>query len=548
MTHWIPEYVIYKGNFRYTLSEGYFKSATCSFVPDNSSPGYVGKVVIVFTLPPDITLEGEFGFDLMIDAEKVPIEWYDIKNVGGGTYRWDYTVYWPQPPAIEHRTAYGNIAYYPSWPILWPNITLQPNTGMRGARVTVVGNYFTPNTNVQILFSGTQVASANVNSNGDFTTYFDVPENAEFGSNLVQPVTSDRGARNATFIVKRGYRLTLEADPPKIFSDGKSTTTITARLTDKEGQPIEGVSVHIGLDQYLGKLEGGTHVEKTTGGDGTVTVTYTAPTTEEVISYYGSYMKSISIGVSALGTVDGATASTSIKCISEYTCRVVAEPTAVAADGRSLITVTAQLLTGRGDPVQGKTVEFFSPGVLQLKDTTGTVAYAVTDAYGKAYMVYVAPTPEVYTYFFGNSPQMLVTLPISFIITENYVIKASVNVTVSKNFVLTAEANPNKLSLGDTESESTITVTLKDADGQPVRDKLVELSIEPNIGRLEVTQKKTEFDGKALVKYYSPTEEQFNMHYPDKAGHEVKITATVRDESDTIYTASANIMLQKNMR
>lgn len=392
------------------------------------------------------------------------------------------------------------------------------------------------------------MASAKADSNGWFATSFRVPENASFGEHVVSASSNlDRcGVKPALLTVKRGYTLSVEANPDNLLADGVSNSTITVRVQDKSGNPVSGDTVIIGIEYAApGSLEGSSSVQRVTGSDGTVTVVYTAPTVEEVDAYFGYHVHSFSVTISVLETIDGEKASTSITIGEEYLCSIETKPSLVAANGWDLVTVKATLKTPKGVPLQGKTVEFGLPTGMKfaIPDAQGDTVTRITSASGQAYVSYFAPTQEEYEDLFGDSPTAEVTAHVRFVISDYYSIDAEAKITISKKYVLTVEAEPDKLSLGDEEGASKITVKLLDEYGQPVKDKLVQFSIEPKVGRLEFDEKITEFDGKAIVKYISPTAEKFRQQYPSDTRCEVTITALVKDEFENSYVTSTKMTL-----
>gem|GEM_PF-972192 len=69
--------------------------------------------------------------------------------------------------------------------------------------------------------------------------------------------------------------LALTAEPNELLGDGKSTTVLTARLTDENGQPIEGVEVAFSAPPGQGQFVGGD--KAVTDAQGVAKVTYRSP-------------------------------------------------------------------------------------------------------------------------------------------------------------------------------------------------------------------------------------------------------------------------------
>lgn len=74
-----------------------------------------------------------------------------------------------------------------------------------------------------------------------------------------------------TYTGAREYTITLKANPSTIVGDGKSTTVLTAKVTDDRGNPAEGVEVVFEAPRG-GTLQGDPQV--VTNGDGEAKITY----------------------------------------------------------------------------------------------------------------------------------------------------------------------------------------------------------------------------------------------------------------------------------
>jgi hypothetical protein len=88
-----------------------------------------------------------------------------------------------------------------------PGIVLSPDKGHVGTNLTVTGRGFAANKDVNIMYDGSQLATATTNATGNFETIFPVPE-SQHGE---RPVTAgDTAGNNAT------ANFTMESVPPPV--------------------------------------------------------------------------------------------------------------------------------------------------------------------------------------------------------------------------------------------------------------------------------------------------------------------------------------------
>jgi len=86
-----------------------------------------------------------------------------------------------------------------------PDIVLSPDEGHVGTDLTVTGRGFATNEDVDIMYDGSQVATAETNNKGSFDVSFPVPE-SKYGVRLV---TAEDDAENEAAAI-----FTMESDPP----------------------------------------------------------------------------------------------------------------------------------------------------------------------------------------------------------------------------------------------------------------------------------------------------------------------------------------------
>jgi len=94
-------------------------------------------------------------------------------------------------PGVYLITAYWNNEEQASAPFTVlpsPSITLTPSSGYPGDLVAVAGRNFAPNSHVTIYFDNIKVAEADTDNNGEFTTNFTAPMDAQPGPHTVTAI------------------------------------------------------------------------------------------------------------------------------------------------------------------------------------------------------------------------------------------------------------------------------------------------------------------------------------------------------------------------
>ena len=147
----------------------------------------------------------ERDIQILFDGEAVVT---DIK--ANDTGYWEESFEVPEMPAGEYsvtaegeRTQYiGELSFE-----IEPGIVLSPDEGHVGMNLTVTGHGFAANEDVDIMYDGSQVATAETNDKGSFNVSFSVPE-SKYGERMVTAGYAAGNAANAIF--------TMESDPAPI--------------------------------------------------------------------------------------------------------------------------------------------------------------------------------------------------------------------------------------------------------------------------------------------------------------------------------------------
>ena len=249
---------------------------------------------------------------------------------------------------------------------------------------------------------------------------------------------------------------TVSASPSAVPADGSSASVITVTITDTLGIPIGGKDVTLANTDGPGApdISPTGPVSTDVNGEAVFTVTSDAAGIEEftATNTTDSMVLTQTAGVTFVGAADAGLST------------VAASPTTIPADGSSTSTITVTVL-GLGDsPLEGKEVT--------LANTAGPQAAAIipagaasTDAAGVATFTVSSNTSGVEEFTATVTTDSVVITEIA---TVNFVGEADPAAS-------TVEASPSS-AVADGAAASTITVSLKDANGFPVEGHDVTLS------------------------------------------------------------------------
>ena len=260
--------------------------------------------------------------------------------------------------------------------------------------------------------------------------------------------------------------LTLSASPSLIPADGVSSTAITAKLLDINGNPVNQANISVVFTTTLG-----------TFSNGLASITISTPSAATAT---GSVIVSLVAGATpgiALVTcsADGVTQATNVTIgtsaqIASIT--LTANPTSLPADGASSSTLTALLLDSSGNPINASnilvtfktTLGTFSNGTNTITLTTQSSAAAT----GKVVVSLIAGT---------TSGIAIVTCTASGVTQATNV---GIGATSQIASILLS-ANPSSLP-ADGASSSTITAQLIDASGNPVTQPNILVTFRTTLG------------------------------------------------------------------
>ncbi|MGC5169034.1 invasin domain 3-containing protein [Microbacterium sp. DT81.1] len=250
---------------------------------------------------------------------------------------------------------------------------------------------------------------------------------------------------------------TIAADPVQLVADGTSVSTATVTLRDANGNPVTVGGDDVQVTSTLG-LVGAT----TDNGDGTYTATLTAPTTPGTATVGFTLNTVTGTDTAAVQFVPGPA--------DPGTSTITATPVELPADGTSESEITVLLLDANGNPVPtgGDTVE--------ITTTAGTIGSTTDNGDGTYSATLTAPTTTgtATVGFLLNTVTATDTVDVGFV--PDVPDPTTSAITVS----------PAEL-VADGASTSTVTVTVRDANGNPLTTGGEDVEIGSTLGSVGAT-------------------------------------------------------------
>ncbi|TFB15537.1 hypothetical protein E3V93_02355 [Microbacterium sp. 3H14] len=247
---------------------------------------------------------------------------------------------------------------------------------------------------------------------------------------------------------------TIEADPVSIEADGVSSSAVTVRLVDGQGNPLAVGGAVVEILSDIGSVSA-----TVDNGEGTYGATLTSDTTA------GTATVSF--------TIDGAAAAATVEVdftpgAADLTQSLIdAAPTELVADGVSSSQITVTLVDANGNPlgVGGDDVEIVTDagmvsGTVDNGDGTYTATLQAPTAVGVATVGFTI-----------GGVAAVATVEVAFVAGD-----ASADTS-------TIEADPTSIT-ADGVSTSTVTVTLRDAEGNPLASGGVAVTMDTTAGSL----------------------------------------------------------------
>ena len=247
---------------------------------------------------------------------------------------------------------------------------------------------------------------------------------------------------------------TLNASALTLVADGTSVSTLTVVLKDAYSNPVPGKSVNLTSSRgNQDHISTGSLVSDQSGA-----VTFIVSSASEGTAAFTAVDSSDSISISS-----GLSIQFTPGAVSPSVSTLSGAPSTLVADGVSISTLTVILKDGAGNPVSGKIVSLSSS-----RSTADVISppSASTDASGIVTFTVRSTLAGSSTYTvtdLSDSTTLLPTFAVTFV---------SGPVSPSNS---TFSATPSSVT-ADGVSTSTLTVVLKDSNGNPVSGKNVGLS------------------------------------------------------------------------
>lgn len=287
-------------------------------------------------------------------------------------------------------------------------------------------------------------------------------------------------------IKMKGVAITINADPPALPADGKSTSTVTVKIMEATSKaPVKNANVS------LTTTNGDLQASAITNDLGVATATLTSSKISGVALVSATYGSLTAQTTVAFGSLQLSITSPSKR---------------IVGDGVSSATITATLLSDVNTPVAGVTVEFSASAGIIPKS-------AVTNSMGQATVAFIPPTSPCHVTIIASFGNLYASLGIDVI-----------DVDVSLTAACTRAP-------ADGFSTYQVEATLVSEDGNPVVG--VPVKFVTNRGSI-TAQSTTNAFGKATSTLIAPDE-------PGQA----RIVASFADrKADTVYVDFIGLRLK----
>lgn len=302
-----------------------------------------------------------------------------------------------------------------------------------------------------------------ITDNGDGTctapvTSDDEPGMAQITGSIDGETIDDTAELEFTALPPSPEFTTINASPNNILADGSSTSQITATLRDKNDNPVTTGGYEVNLSTTAGSLG-----NLTDNGDGTYTAILTSSTSEETATISGTLE-----GEEIEDTANVNFVEEVLEPGPEHT-QISVNPDELSADGESQATVTVTLYDENNDPItEGGYCE-----LIEVESSAGSLGDITDNGDGTCTLILTADdepgTAEITASIEG----------------EDVDDSAEVEFTAlppSPDFTQIT-ASPKKI-LANGSSTSTITVTLRDENNNPVNTGGFDVSLSTTTGTL----------------------------------------------------------------
>ncbi|HWD55693.1 MAG TPA: Ig-like domain-containing protein [Acidimicrobiales bacterium] len=282
-----------------------------------------------------------------------------------------------------------------------------------------------------------------------------------------------------------------------VVADGTHEGTITVTLRDADKSPVPGLAVSLTPQGPAQAMPTAVEIPNSTSGcagtqapagttdcNGHVSFHVTDGAVENIsylASYSGTafgYTSGTTVGpISVSGTVGPATIDFVAGVADAGASSVTASPTSALANGTAASTITVTLKDGDGHPAAGRAVTLTQPGSdhstitpVEIPDSTSGCATqapaGTSDCSGEATFSVTDTTPESVTYTATDTTD---SPPGGVVIGQQATVGFTTTPTVATSTIVAA---PTSVP-ADGSAFSLVTVTLKDASGNPIAGKTI---------------------------------------------------------------------------
>ena len=311
------------------------------------------------------------------------------------------------------------------------------------------GQQFAVPVTVTLPYDATRLGDAT----SDDVAVFSAPAHTvDFADLPTVAVTADQVSATATHFSKHGAGVrartpsasasTVVASPSQTIADGTSASTITVTVLNAKGRPVKGASVTLAATG-TGNSVSQPGAVTDSAGVATGQIASTVAETKTITATIN--------GTLALSQQPTVTFITGTPSAARST--VVAAPAAVAADGTSVSTITVTVRDSAGNPVEGATITLAATGA----SNTLVQPQTVTDAGGLATGTVASTRAETKTVTATVGGTLVLSAQPTVMFIAGPVDDAYSDVAVTPAMVT-----------ADGVSTSTITVTLRDANSNPI--------------------------------------------------------------------------------
>ncbi|GFZ75783.1 hypothetical protein GCM10008018_21250 [Paenibacillus marchantiophytorum] len=361
-------------------------------------------------------------------------------------------------------------------PVSGKKVSLKATGG--SSVITAVDGTGTSNAQGEAIFTVTDIAAEQVTYTAkDETSQVSIAEQAT----VTFQSAPGMGTKKSSVV-----NSTVKATPSTVAADGTDKSTITVTLKDANNDPVSGKTVILTAG---GSSSAITAVHGTSNGQGQAIFTVTNSVAEQVIYRATDLTSGVTIAEQATVTFQVPRGTGALPA-SVARSTITAAPVAVAANGKTMSTITVTLLDKNGQAVSGKTVSLKADSgqsvittVQGVSDMQGQAVFTVTNSYAEK--IFYSAKDET------DQVNIAAKADVTFQTTPG---TGDQTTSVARSTVI---ASPTTVD-ADGTAFSTITVTLKNVSGQPLSGKTVNLTALGGSSVIKPVQKISDTDGNAI--------------------------------------------------